>query len=90
MKIILARQDIGIVSRFVLNAIPNELPRCNITPNIRIKIGIVSRDFADLSPAAKSRHCPFWKNFVLYRHTVFNESIDPRTQQPIGYFNDFF
>lgn len=23
------------------------------TPNIRIKIGIVSRDFADMSPAAK-------------------------------------
>lgn len=25
----------------------------NITPLVRIKIGIVTRDFADLSPAAK-------------------------------------
>ena len=53
VRFVTAGNGIGIVSRFALNAIPNELPRCNITPNIRIKIGIVSRDFADMSPAAK-------------------------------------
>ena len=31
-----------------------------------------------------------WKNSVLYRHTVFNKSIDSGTQQPVGYLNDFF
>lgn len=53
VRFVTAGNGIGIVSRFALNAIPNELPRCNITPKIRIKIGIVSRDFADMSPAAK-------------------------------------
>ena len=30
------------------------------------------------------------KNFVLYRHTVFNKSIDSGTQQLVGYFDDLF
>ena len=46
----MAGNGIGIVSRFALNAVPNELVRCNITPLVQIKIGIVTRDFADLSP----------------------------------------
>ena len=53
VRFVTAGNGIGIVSRFVLNVVPNKLSRCNITPMVRIEIGIVSRDFADLSPAAK-------------------------------------
>ena len=39
----------------------------------------------------KIKTLPFlMKNFVLYRHTVFNKSIDSETQQLVGYFDDLF
>lgn len=53
VSFVTAGNGIGIVSHFALNAVPNELLRCNIAPMIRIKIGITSRDFEGLSPAAK-------------------------------------
>ena len=39
----------------------------NITPLVRIKIGIVTRDFADLSPAAKE--------FVRMLEAIISEQI---------------
>lgn len=54
VRFVTAGNGIGIASRFALNAVPNKLSSCNITPKVRIEIGIISRDFADLSPAAKA------------------------------------
>ena len=68
VRFVMAGNGIGIVSRFALNAVPNELVRCNITPLVRIKIGIVTRDFADLSPAAKE--------FVGMLEAIISEQIE--------------
>lgn len=53
VRFVMAGNGIGIVSRFALHAVPNELFCCTITPMVQIKIGISSRDFSNLSPAAK-------------------------------------
>lgn len=68
VRFVMAGNGIGIVSRFALNAVPNELVRCNITPLVRIKIGIVTRDFADLSPAAKA--------FVRMLEAIISEQLE--------------
>ena len=41
---------------------------------------VVTRDIPPYSLAAGN----------LYRHTVFNKSVDSGTQQLVGYFNDLF
>ena len=68
VRFVMAGNGIGIVSRFALKAVPNELVRCNITPLVRIKIGIVTRDFADLSPAAKE--------FVRMLEAIISEQLE--------------
>lgn len=53
VRFVTAGNGIGIVSRFALEAVEHKLTRCDITPQVKIKIGIISRDFAGLSRAAK-------------------------------------
>ena len=64
----MAGNGIGIVSRVALNAVPNELVRCNITPLVQIKIGIVTRDFAELSTAAKE--------FIRMLEAIISEQLE--------------
>lgn len=64
VRFVTAGNGIGIVSRFALHAVPNRLSSCKIAPAVQIKIGIISRDFADLSPAAKEFVRMLEENFV--------------------------
>ena len=43
---------IGVISEFVLEATPNTLKRFQISPEIRMDIGIVANDLKDLPPVA--------------------------------------
>lgn len=52
IRFVKAGNGIGIVSRFALEALQNQLPRCCIIPEVKIRIGVTCRDFGDLSPAA--------------------------------------
>lgn len=64
MRFVTVGNGIGIVSRFALHAVPNRLSSCRIAPAVQIKVGIISRNFADLSPAAKEFVRMLEENFV--------------------------
>ena len=43
---------IGILTKFTLAAIPNQLRTCHILPQFRIDIGVVANSLNDLTPVA--------------------------------------
>ena len=44
---------IGLISKYTLNSIPNNLKYCKVVPHINIGIGIAALDLSAISPASK-------------------------------------